>query len=165
METSVEHITRGKVEDFLFEEAALLDQWRLREWLELFSEDCGYFVPSNDDPHGDHDSSLFLIADNRRRLESRVSQLIEGRFAHAEYPKSRTRRLISNVRILEASPNLLRAASNFIVYRMRLEVTDVYVGRYEHTLDCAEEGFRIRERRAVLDHESLRPHGKVSFLL
>ena len=122
-------------------------------------------MPSNDDPHGDHVSSLFLIADDRQRLETRVSQLLEGRFAHAEYPKSRTRRLISNVRILEASSNLLRATSNFIVYRMRLEVTDVYVGRYEYTLECGEGGFRIQERRAILDHESLRPHGKVSFLL
>ena len=130
----------------------------------MFSENCGYFVPSNDDPHGDHVSSLFLIADDRQRLESRVSQL-EGSFAHAEFPKSRTRRLVSNVRVLDASRDLLRVTSNFIVYRMRLEVTDVYVGRYEHALECGEGEFRIRERRAILDHESLRPHGKVSFLL
>ena len=159
-----EQITREQVEDFLFREAALLDEWRLQEWLQLFSEKCGYFVPSNDDPQGDHISSLFLIADDRQRLESRVSQL-EGRFAHAEYPKSRTRRLVSNVRILDASLNLLRIACNFVVYRMRFEVTDVYVGRYEYTLECGEGEFKIRERRAILDHESLRPHGKVSFLL
>ncbi len=121
-------------------------------------------MPSNDDPNGAHDSSLFLIADDRQRLETRVSQL-EGRYAHAENPKSRTRRFISNVRILEDSPNLLRITSNFIVYRMRLEVTDAFVGRYEYTLEYREGKLRIRERRAILDHESLRPHGKVSFLL
>lgn len=130
----------------------------------MFSENCGYFVPSNDNPDGDHVSSLFLIADDRQHLESRVSQL-EGRFAHAEYPNSRTRRLISNVRILDASPDVLRVTANFIVYRMRLEVTDVYVGRYEYQLECGEGEIKIRERRAILDHEALRPHGKVSFLL
>jgi hypothetical protein len=32
------------VEAFLFEEAALLDTWRLDEWLGLFTADCKYVV-------------------------------------------------------------------------------------------------------------------------
>ena len=55
--------------------------------------------------------------------------------------------------------------SNFIVYRMRLEVTDAYVGRYEHTLVQEDGALKIKERRAILDLDALRPHGKVSFLL
>ncbi len=31
---SAKDITRSDVEDFLYEEAALLDEWRLDEWLE-----------------------------------------------------------------------------------------------------------------------------------
>ncbi|MDE2765328.1 MAG: aromatic-ring-hydroxylating dioxygenase subunit beta [Chloroflexota bacterium] len=164
MTTAAEQITRQQVEDFLFEEAALLDEWRLYEWLDLFTQECGYYVPPTDVPDGDHHTSLFLIADDRDRLESRVSQL-KGRFVHAEYPNSRTRRLISNVRIREASGDTLRVTSNFIVYRMRLEVTDAYVGRYEHTLVHEDGGLKIKERRAILDLDALRPHGKVSFLL
>ena len=164
MTTAAEQITRQQVEDFLFEEAALLDEWHLYEWLELFTEECGYYVPPTDVPDGHHHTSLFLIADDRDRLESRVSQL-KGRFVHAEYPNSRTRRLISNVRIREASGDTLRVTSNFIVYRMRLEVTDAYVGRYEHTLVHQDGALKIKERRAILDLDTLRPHGKVSFLL
>ena len=156
--------TREQAEDFLFEEAALLDEWRLYEWLDLFTRECGYYVPSTNVPDGDHHTSLFLIADDRNRLESRVRQL-KGRFAYAESPNSRTRRLISNVRIRQASGDTLRITSNFIVYRMRREVTDAYVGRYEHTLVHQDGALKIKERRAILDLEALRPHGKISILL
>ena len=56
-------ITRAAVEDFLFHEADLLDQWRLPEWLELFTEDAEYEVPCMDLPAGaSPDTSLFYIA-------------------------------------------------------------------------------------------------------
>ena len=164
MPTATSSVTRHEVEDFLFEEAALLDEWRLDEWLALFTLVCGYYVPPTDVPDGDHRTSLFLIADDRARLESRVEQL-KGRFVHAEHPHSRTRRLIGNVRIREVVGDTVRVTSNFIVYRLRLEVTDAYVGRYEHTLQRDGDSFKISERRAVLDLDALRPHGKVSFLL
>ena len=164
MRTPAERITRQQVEDFLFDEAALLDEWRLDEWLDLFTQECGYYVPSTDVPDGDHRTSLFLIADDRDRLKSRVSQL-KGRFAHAERPNSRTRRHISNVRIREASGDILRVTCNFIVHRIRLEVTVAYVGRYEHVLVHHDGTLKIRERRAILDLDALRPHGKISILL
>ena len=164
MTTATNTVTRHEVEDFLFEEAALLDEWRLDEWLALFTPVCGYYVPPTDVPDGDHRTSLFIIADDRARLESRVEQL-KGRFVHAEHPHSRTRRLIANVRIREVDGDTVRVTSNFIVYRIRLEVTDAYVGRYEHTLQRDGDSFKISERRAVLDLDALRPHGKVSFLL
>ena len=40
----------SQIEDFLFHEADLLDQWRLPEWLELFTEDAEYQVPCMDLP-------------------------------------------------------------------------------------------------------------------
>src|SRR5258708_8128198 len=43
-------ITRAQVEDFLFDEADLLDKWQLPEWLELFTEDAEYQVPCMDFP-------------------------------------------------------------------------------------------------------------------
>ena len=45
------------------------------------------------------------------------------------------------------------------------EATDVYVGRYVNVLVRAGVGLRFRERRVVLDLETLRPHGKLSFIL
>jgi len=46
-------LTRAEVEDFLFREAALLDEWKLEEWLTLLTPDATYYVPPNDHPEGD----------------------------------------------------------------------------------------------------------------
>src|SRR2546430_15855825 len=94
----VQDVTRATIEDFLYEEAALLDEWRLQEWLDLLTEDATYEVPSTDTPDGDARTTLFIIADNIERIRSRVRQLL-GKSAWAENPPSRTRRLISNVRV------------------------------------------------------------------
>ena len=91
--------TRSEIEEFLFDEAALLDEWRLEEWLALMAPDARYLVPPLDAPDADHRDTLFLIADDRRTLASRVRQLLSGT-TWAENPRSRTRRLITNVRLL-----------------------------------------------------------------
>ena len=93
-------MTRAQIEDFLYDEAALLDEWRLREWLALLTEDATYEVPATDVPDGDPKDTLFLVADNADRIRMRVDQLL-GKSAWAENPPSRTRRLINNVRIRE----------------------------------------------------------------
>ncbi len=161
---TVHGITRAEVEEFLYEEAALLDAWRLREWLGFLTDDATYEVPSTDAPDGDARTTLFLVADNLDRLRSRVNQLL-GKTAWAENPRSRTRRLITNVRILDVDGDTVRVAANFVVYRMRMGHVDTYVGRYEHTLVRRDGALRIRHRRAILDLEALRPHGKVSIIL
>lgn len=157
--------TRGEIEEFLIDEAALLDEWQLEAWLELVAEDGRYLVPSLDSPGSDHRTALFLINDDRRNLVSRVKQLL-GRTTWAEHPHSRTRRLVGNVRILEQADGWVKVTANFAVWRFQHDATDCYVGRYLHVLARGADGrLRFRERRAILDLESLRPHGKVSFIL
>jgi p-cumate 2,3-dioxygenase subunit beta len=157
-------VSRREIEDFLYAEAALLDEWRLQEWLELLTDDATYQVPPTDRPQGDPTSTLFIIADDAFRIRSRVKQLL-GKSAWAENPPSRTRRLIGNVRVLEDDGENIRVTANFAVYRMRYELIDTYVGRYEYLLVRRDNKLKIRERKAILDLEALRPHGKVSFIL
>ncbi len=40
-------VTRAEVEDFLYREAALLDDWKLGEWEALLTDDAAYYVPPN----------------------------------------------------------------------------------------------------------------------
>lgn len=157
-------ISRHTIEDFLYEEAALLDAWRLRDWLDLLTEDATYEVPATDTPDGDPKQTLSIIADDIARIRSRVEQL-SGKTAWAENPPSRTRRLITNVRIRSIEGERIFVTANFAVYRMRFEHTDTYVGRYEYTLVQRNGRLRIQERKAILDLEALRPHGKVSIIL
>ena len=156
-------VTRAEVEDFLYHEAALLDAWRLDEWLALLTDDATYRVPSNDQPESDPKSALFTIADDIRRIRARVARLKDPH-AHAESPRSRTRRLISNVRIVERSPLVVEA--NFVVYRYRgNEDVRTYVGRYRYTLVSRDGALRIKAREAILDAMELASLGTVSFIL
>ncbi|MBV8537461.1 MAG: aromatic-ring-hydroxylating dioxygenase subunit beta [Alphaproteobacteria bacterium] len=158
-------ISREQVEDFLYHEAALLDEWRLDEWLALLTPDARYEVPSNDRPEADPANTLFTIADDIRRIQARVTRL-KDRNAHAEYPPSRTRRMISNVRIVEQTTAELRVEANFVVYRFRREERiREYVGRYRYRLRVADGGFKIAKREAILDALELGSLGSVSFIL
>jgi p-cumate 2,3-dioxygenase subunit beta len=162
--SSIELPGRNEVEDLLYNEAALLDEWRLEEWQGLLTDDAVYEIPPTDVPEGDSRNTLFIIADDALRIKSRVKQLL-GRTAWAENPHSRTRRIISNVRVLGADGDSILVTANFAVYRMRYESVDAYVGRYNYKLVRLGNNLRIRERRAILDNEALRPHGKISFIL
>ncbi|MBK18085.1 MAG: p-cumate dioxygenase [Rhodospirillaceae bacterium] len=158
-------ISRHDVEEFLFEEAALLDEWRLDEWLELLTEDATYQIPSNDAPDSDARNALFLIADDAPRIKARVKRLNDSE-AHAESPRSRTRRLIANVRITNRDKDILSVSANFSVFRYRRNAPlRQYVGRYEYQLNATGEALRIAERRVILDPTELGTLGAVSFIL
>jgi len=158
-------VTRAEVEDFLYHEAALLDEWRLDAWQELLTDDACYYVPSNDQPQSDHRHALFLIADDRERIRQRIIR-VQDPNCHAEYPKSRTRRMIANVRILGVEGDLINVAANFVCYRFRrYERVREYVGAYRYLLRRVGDGFRIKERRVLIDAHELGSLGSVSFIL
>jgi p-cumate 2,3-dioxygenase subunit beta len=159
------HVTRTEVEDFLYAEAALLDGWQLNEWLALFDEERGgYYMPSTDAPTSVPGTALYLIADDITRLRSRVAQLLSG-LTWAENPKSRTRHMVANVRIVGAEGDAVLVNANFVVYRLRFENVDTYIGEYHYKLLPHDGSFKILNRLVVLDLEALRPHGKVSFIV
>ncbi|MDQ6621159.1 MAG: aromatic-ring-hydroxylating dioxygenase subunit beta [Pseudomonadota bacterium] len=158
-------VTRHDVEDFLYAEAALLDAWELDAWLALLTEDARYRVPANDTPVADPADTLFIIADDYARLRARVVRL-KDKNAHAEYPRSRTRRIISNVRIVSRTEETLSVAANFVVYRFRRdERIREYVGAYRYILRMHEGALRIAYREAVLDALELGSLGSVSLIL
>jgi p-cumate 2,3-dioxygenase beta subunit len=157
-------LTEHEVERLLVREARLLDEWKLKEWMELLTDDVRYLVPSLDSPDSEPENALFLVVDNALTLRSRVEQLL-GRVAWAENPRSRTRRLVTNVEVLDRTGDSARITANFAVWRFQGGSTDVYVGRYAHVVTRVDSALRIRERRAILDLETLRPHGKLSFIL
>ena len=78
-------VTRIEVEDFFYYEAALLDEWRLEEWLTLFVPGARYLVPpagSNDDV--DPATTLFYVADDGMRLTGVERDIAYGDGATAQ---------------------------------------------------------------------------------
>lgn len=157
-------VSREAVEDFLFHEADLLDRWALSEWTALFTDDGEYLVPPTDNPDAAPTDTLFLVYDDRHRLAERAKRLLK-KSAHAEFPHSRTRHMISNVRVRALADDRIEATCNFVVYRSKNGVNDIYPGHSIYELVAVADGFRIRRKRAVLDVDTLRPQGKVSVIL
>ncbi len=155
---------RDAVARFLFDEAALLDAWRLDDWLALFTDDAVYEVP----PAGSAadvsaTDMLFYIADDRFRLGHRVARLNKPE-AHSEFPRSVCARLISNVRAAVARDGEVEADCAFVTFRSKNGVTDIFPGRHRYRLRPAAGGFRIAWKRTDLALESLRPQGRVSII-
>ncbi len=153
-----------EVENFLVREAALWDEWCLDDWLALFTEDARYMVPATDLPTADPKETLAIINDDMARLRGRVERL-KSRHAHREFPWSRTRRFITNVRIKEIVGEEILVNASFLVYRIRSGQVDPLIGSYVYTLRRVDGALKIATRKAVLDLEALRPHGTVSIIL
>jgi p-cumate 2,3-dioxygenase subunit beta len=157
--------SRPEVEDFLYQEASLLYEWRLPEWLALFTEDAHYLVPATDLPaDASPDQNLFYIADDRHRLEQRVARLMK-KSGHSEQPRSKTRHMVNNVRVAACGADALSVSSAFAVYRTKDGVTDLYVGKALHELVPAGGNLRIRKKLCALDLDGLRPQGRISIIL
>ena len=76
---------REEVEDIIYEEAALLDEWRLDEWADLFTKDARYVVPTTDLPEGDPETDMVFFNDDIVRIRARVKRL-KARYSYREYP-------------------------------------------------------------------------------
>ena len=155
---------RHKVEDFLYLEAELLDERRFREWLELFTDDIHYWMPVRYNPL-DRPKELseelsrpgesYYFNDNKETLRIRVERFY-SKNAWAEMPPSRTRHLISNIRIRKDDGVQFEVDSNFIVYRTRMEKDeDIFVGTRKDVLRRLDDELKIARRTILLDQAVL----------
>lgn len=155
---------RRTVEDFLYLEAELLDDRRLREWLELFTDDAHYWMPVRHNPlerPKDLEDELsqpgetYYFNDNKETLRTRVER-VYSKTAWAEMPPSRTRRLISNIRVKQDDGKEIKVHSNFIVYRTRMEKDeDFFVGTRQDILRRVNGGLKIARRKIIFDQAIL----------
>jgi len=159
-------VTRADAEDFLYAEAALLDEWKLDTWLALFLEGGTFEVPTTDYTGWDRTGGGFFVLDDWELLNARVKRL-KSRKAHAENPKSRTHRMVSNVRVEPGTEGAdgVTIKANFVINRFRDLTHHTYVGRYVHDLAVTDEGLKFRHRRAYLEHELLEHGARLSFIL
>jgi p-cumate 2,3-dioxygenase beta subunit len=157
---------RAEIEDFLYQEAALLDRWDLAGWDALFSDEGRYEIAPislGGQDQLDPARVLFLVADERSRITQRTIRLLK-KSAHAEYPHSRTRHMVSNIRIRVEGDGFF-VTSSFIVFRVRREEVMTYMGENLHRLRRVAGALRIVSKRACLDLETLKPQGTVSIIL
>ncbi|GAA3391838.1 aromatic-ring-hydroxylating dioxygenase subunit beta [Cryptosporangium minutisporangium] len=157
-------VTREQAEDFLYQEAMLLDEWHLDAWLALFEEGGTFEVPTTDYQGWDRTGGGFFVLDDWDLLKARVKRL-KSRKAHAENPHSRTHRMVTNVRVIRGKDGI-ELKANFLINRFRDHTHHTYVGRYHHDVALNEDGeLKFLHRRAYLEHELLEPGARLSFIL
>jgi len=153
---------RIAAEDFLIAEAALLDDRRFDEWLELFTDDVEYVAPVRSirrRGYGDDvDWESRHFDDDKTSLSLRVRRLTETDVAWAEDPPSFTRRIVSNFRF-RAGPadDELTVTTNLLLFRSRgtRGDSDVIAGERTDVLRLVDGQLKIAKRHVVLDQATL----------
>ena len=158
--TRVDPELQLEIEQFYYHEAELLDDHRYPEWLDLFAGDARYWMPTRanrllreQDKEASAAGEFALFDDNKKTLGWRVKQM-DSLTHWAENPRSRTRHLVTNVRIAPAKiDGEYEVKSNFICYRNRLsDEVDIWVGERNDLLRRDEEQeLHIARRKILLD--------------
>lgn len=150
-------------EAFLVQEAQMLDDWHLEEWFSLFEPGARYVIDPINNARTTDVQSLPIVNDDYNRLRERVNHLV-NRQAWAERPRSRTRRLITNVRVSK-SDDLLQVRANFVVYQFRNSESWEFVGTSLYHLKPRNNGYAIAHRQMQLDHETMGTQRRISIIV
>ncbi|NLY27674.1 MAG: 3-phenylpropionate/cinnamic acid dioxygenase subunit beta [Alcaligenaceae bacterium] len=130
---------RQEIEEFLYDEAAMLDERRFHDWLNTLDEDLVYFMPMMFNvKFGEHDErertklekDMSWFNEGKWTLTKRAEQILTG--VHwAEEPLSRLCRLVTNVQIKGTRTNAnsqleVAVRSKFLTYQNRCEYEEYY---------------------------------------
>ena len=149
----------NNVLDFLVDEAELLDNFRLDEWLNCLAEDIHYTVPVRQ-TRGALDRAertglrTMHYDDNFGTLMFRVQRFTDTKSAWSEAPRSRTRRLITNLRVSQGEKaDELEVKSYLLITRNRFESTEVesLTAERRDVLRLTGDGIKIARREIIID--------------
>ena len=160
---------RQEVEEFLYEEAELLDQRRYLEWLDTLAEDLVYFMPMKRNVkfgrHAQHEDTRFekdmsWMNEGKWTLRKRAEQILTG--VHwAEEPLSRVCHMVSNVQLTaidDATPGAerVKVRSRFLIYQNRVEYEQYFfVGKRSDVLRREGDRWLLERREICLDQNVL----------
>lgn len=151
-----------ELEVFLYQEARMMDQHQFDDWFALWDKECLYWVPCNKDDVNP-ERELSIIYEQHDQIRERVRRL-GSKFAHAQQPKSRLIRVVSNIEIEIADEQTIVGTSTFVLGEVRQDRQTVWFGRNHHTLIRTEKGLRIR-RKKVFILNSDTPMPNMTFLI
>ena len=168
-ESRIDHLLlKDEIEQFLYQEAELLDERQFEDWLDLLTEDIRYWMPMRrnvkfgelDREFNREGQDINWFDEGKDTLVRRVNQILTG--VHwAEEPLSRICHSVSNVQVLKATPSVSQATEvnvkcRFLIYRNRVQTeTDFLVGKREEVLRNVNGQWKIAQRKIILDQNVL----------
>lgn len=130
--TADQRATLEDVTQFIYREARLQDEHQYDAWEALWTDDGLYWVPANGDD-GDPEQVMSIIYDNRSRIGLRIRQFHTGK-RFSQTPKSRLRRLVSNIEVLEDDGKELRVGCNVMIFESQTRGDVLWAARTEYKL-------------------------------
>jgi len=164
-------LSRSGAEDFLYAEARLIDEDQLEQWLQLFTPDGIYWLPSDESTDPEYETSI--IYDDRLQLEKRIYQLRNKHLA--QDPRSRTVHFVSNVQVTAGNnQNEVTVHCNQIIHELRpgdhqrlqagVGQTRSFATRCKYILENQHGIWRIALKQVLLIDRDL-PLENISFIL
>ena len=160
---------KREIEEFLYDEAHMLDEREFQAWIDTLAEDLRYFMPMEFNvKFGEHTSREFTkreaqmswFNEGKWTLNKRVEQILTG--VHwAEEPLSRVCRLVSNVQLTNIQTNdagelEVDVSSRFLIYQNRCEYEQYFfVGDRFDRIRRTSEGWRLAQREIRLHQNVL----------
>lgn len=151
---------KREIEEFLYDEANLLDERRFKEWLDTLAEDLRYFMPMEYNVKaGEHakreltkrEEQMSWFNEGKWTLTKRAEQILTG--VHwAEEPLSRVCRMVSNVQLTSMQTNdkgelEVGVSSRFLIYQNRCEYEQYFfVGDRMDVIRQTAEGWKLADR-------------------
>jgi anthranilate 1,2-dioxygenase small subunit len=143
---------RLEIEGLYTAYAHCLDDDRLEEWPEFFTEDCAYRVTSAENFEAGLPLGI-IYATSKNMLVDRVMALRRANI----YEPQRYRHLISCVEIAKAEGDALDALANFLVVRTMQDgaMTLFAAGRYIDRIVRADRDWKFADKQVILDSRQI----------
>jgi 3-phenylpropionate/cinnamic acid dioxygenase small subunit len=153
----------NEVLEWVYDEAALLDQQKFDDWTNCLAEDLSYTAPLRITRQGPDRLNTVVrttlhFDDDYSSIMGRLQRL-GTKSAWAEDPPSRTRRLVTNVRVWETTkPNEFETESYLLLSRSRYEHYQLQVlscVRHDLLRRSGPGAFKLARREIIVDQSVL----------
>ena len=157
-----------RVIDFLEDEIAILDEGRLMDWLPVLDEDLIYRMPTREIRYaGDGDGfarGMYHFDENKATITVKATRLIKYATAWAENPPSRTRRMLSNVRVFAGEVSGELAVSSSVLLLRTRDNVEFVSARRDDILVERDGVLKLKQRIILVDQSTLHTANLAVFL-
>jgi len=134
------------VEQFLYQQAELLDNKQWKEWVDLFTDDGIYWMPP-DASYKTWDGQPAIFAEDKNLMNVRMGRVLHPD-AWSQRPLWGTNHVVSNVVIRKTSPKGdVEVTSRFHMMELRRDDVRHFAGAYTHHLKKTKTGYKIKLQR------------------
>ncbi len=144
-------LLRAEIEQFNAVYAATLDDQRLSDWSEMFTDDASYVVLSREN----HDRGMpvgLIYCENQAMIRDRAFALEKTAMFAPRY----LRHMISNTQVIGVDPDgSIRARANYLLLQVLFDRPDAtlhQVGVYHDVFRNTADGMKLARRHCVYDN-------------